>query len=173
MSINDITLPDAAIASLYRSSLVRLNEASPTSEKTLPERTLTRPVTFLGGNRKNILVFVHYDDTDYLPEGQLAFLSSILKACQLTLEDIAIINLGKTPQSMDHFIETMKPAAMLVFGQQGPVFTPTRFNHFVVVYVNGISVLNAPALESFDPQNADSKANKSQLWNGLKLVFNL
>ena len=51
----------------------------------------------LGSNQRGILVAVNYENITNLPDPQLEFLMQLLKACQLSLNDVALININNYP----------------------------------------------------------------------------
>jgi hypothetical protein len=48
----------------------------------------TKIISFLGNNSKQILIALQYNDISYLPDYDLKFLSGILSACKLSLNDV-------------------------------------------------------------------------------------
>src|SRR5688500_12573810 len=81
MSLNNLQLHPQLLAGLYNQVLIETEAGS-----------VTKPaIKTLGGNKKNILLVVcDTQHPDALPDQSLQFLISILKACQLTLADVAI-----------------------------------------------------------------------------------
>lgn len=104
MSSDKILLPDFLIADLYKDCLVdagtvgmeiNINRATATAT-TKDETSNKEKIKYLGKNGKNIIVVISEPATDFLAEEELALLTGILKACQFSLSDIAIINIAST-----------------------------------------------------------------------------
>src|SRR5687767_6307451 len=91
MSLNNITLPPYLTAALYRNSLVDQAQV-PASET----------ISFLGKNKKQVLVIVHKPEVAFVEDAELLFLTSVLSACKLSLGDIAIVNTATLPTATDY-----------------------------------------------------------------------
>src|SRR5690349_5354955 len=103
MMDDKIRLPDFIIAELYKDSLVALEDAQTVEPppQPLPVVQLVETpgaenkIRYLGSNKKHVTIIVDVQETAFLPEDDLAFLTNILKACQLSLGDIAVVNLAR------------------------------------------------------------------------------
>src|SRR5690606_16185300 len=89
MSLNEMNLSPYQVAQLYPVSLV----GQPQSPAAAPAEAAP-DWKFLGNNQKAVLVGVSYPDVMNLPDGQLEFLMQLLKACGLSLNDVALININ-------------------------------------------------------------------------------
>ena len=69
MSLNNISLPPQLLVDLYQNVLVQSNASA------MPVKEL---IPFLGKNGKNILILVNKKDSPYLPDKELAFLTTVL-----------------------------------------------------------------------------------------------
>ena len=101
-NINKIILPDTLVADLYESLLVETEHSGPAIKSepesvAEPEPVQIKPANeitlTLGQNRKNILVIVKNEPAGLPGENDLAFLTGILQACKLELDDIVVISL--------------------------------------------------------------------------------
>ena len=179
MDLNHIELSGAVVAGLYPSSLISTNEliaakpqAAPPSE-TGPARA-DKPDTAwksLGSNQKNILLIVNNRDIVFLPDNELTFLTGILSACQLTLADIALVNLSSTPALVyQELITHFKSRIVLLFDVEPATFgLPMNFPHYQIQPFSGCSFLYAPSLKQLE----NDRVEKSKLWVCLKRLFNL
>ena len=62
--------------------------------------TTTSSWKWLGENKKNILsLLVRHKDAVHIPDNELQFLTGMLSACQLSLADVAIVNLENYPDA--------------------------------------------------------------------------
>lgn len=188
MSLNNIKLNFSIIEELYKNSLVETDEVFHR-----PETTLTTTISseikadpdkkeniadipkegwkYLGENKKNILLLVHYKNITHLPDGQLNFLTSVLTACKLNLGDVAILNTANHPSAIyKNMHEKFKGGSIILFGlTPGDFEMPLNFPEFQIQAFNNCTFLHSPAIEKLE---AD-KVLKSKLWVCLRKMFNL
>jgi hypothetical protein len=82
--------------------------------------TETQQVVFkyTGGYQQKFLVLVHYPDHDVMEPGHLSALESTIKRRELSMDDIAIFNIGKYPGTELKAIgKFFKPKRMLLLGK--------------------------------------------------------
>jgi hypothetical protein len=125
----------------------------------------------LGSNQKRVAIIVSDENAIYLGDDELNFLLGILAACNLTMADVALINLAKNPSL--NYIEITEAVAsekLILFGQgaetvelplQFPVYQLQNYNNQVYLCAPQLSVLMA------------DKAEKAKLWACLKQLFSL
>ena len=173
MSLNDINLPASVIADLYSNSLVDIGEIS--IQKTVstiiaPETKSTEGLKWLGNNDKKVLIVVKSPDAVHLPDNELQLLTSMLVACQMTIADVAIVNLDKQTQSYKEILKELGSRTALLFDIEPSGFgLPMNFPHFQIQPYAGCSFLYAPSLKELE---AD-KILKSKLWVSLRRLFNI
>ena len=175
MDLNQIKLPASVIADLYYSSLIVMDkvpvifqpEVVVNVEKDQPDIGWK----WLGDNSKNILLIVHYTDVVHLPDHELSFLSGMLGACNLTLGDVAIVNLHNHPEkSYKELIVHFKSKIVFLFGVEPKAFhLPISFPHFQIQPFGNCSFLFSPALKELEYD----KMLKSKLWVCLRRIFNI
>lgn len=193
MSLNDIELNPQLLAGLYSKSLIgetdndvdfpaktvlppkqQTNIIKEPTKAAKPEKSIAAPVSnfkSLGSNQKNVLVGVHYADTTHLPDAQLDFLTNLLKACNLGLGDVAIINMNNFT-GIDHnqILENFKTKTVLLFGITAQEFGfPFDILPYQVQQFAGKTVIQSPALHEIE----NDKAAKGKLWMGLKRIFGI
>ena len=111
MSLDNIHLPGFVIQDLFQKTLVDLT----TEElKVVNEH---KELNYFGGNKQQIVLLVNCADSVYINDQSLTFLSGILNACKLTLEDVAIVNLYSYPE-LNHktITHALNPKIILMFG---------------------------------------------------------
>lgn len=176
MSLNDIDLPASLVADLYKNSLVQLdgNMASveqPAVSKTAPgpAQPSSEPWKSLGNNRRHILIAVDYKDVLHLPDETLGFLTSMLTACKLSFDDVALINMQHYEGiSAKEILAHFKTKQALLFGIEPVEFgLAVGFPEFQVQSVANSVFLYSPALETIQPD----KLLKSKLWVCLQRMF--
>jgi len=170
------------IPALYNKSLVITEPDSPEEQKPLPVPepvpiandifpVAAPQIQFLGGNRKNILILVNYENVSYLPDEELNFLTNMLSACKLNIGDVAIINLNKIPNpSYKEILDTLNGNIVLLFGTDPEILNlPVSFPHFQVQSFSSYTFLYTPSLDKI----GNDKILKSKLWVCLRRIFNV
>jgi hypothetical protein len=163
MSLNKIVLLPQMLADFYPDMLVETNDAT-----TVPENP---PMVYLGKNQKKILALVNHENLPFLPDQELAFLSTILGACKLSVADIALINFARTgTPALQQMIRELEANQVLLFGI-GPeaIDLPINFPQFQLQPFNNRIYLHGPSLSELE----NDKSLKLKLWNSLKTLFGL
>ncbi|HVG14679.1 MAG TPA: hypothetical protein VM935_06955 [Chitinophagaceae bacterium] len=161
MSLNHITLKPYLVASLYDHTLV---------EEVQSDARFS--VNYIGKNRKHILVLVRKADAAYIDDEELQFLSSVLAACKLSVEDIAIVNGANLPAGADYLslLRFFESRHILLFDvAPQTIDLPFNFPHFQLQQFDQHTYLSAPALKEIKME----KDLKTKLWNSLKMLFNI
>lgn len=181
MSLNDIHLPLTAISDLYKSVLIQ-NDDTFSLENKIEVKEIKRSIepneikktasiNFLGNNKKQISIIVSYSEIVYIPDDRLAFLTSILAACKLNLDDIALINFsGLSKFAYKDFLKEVPSKSVLFFGVGAEILSlPLNFPNFQVQHFDGVNYLTSPMLDEIEKD----KSLKEKLWKSLKKIFNL
>src|SRR5688572_12443615 len=93
MNLNTIKFDPTDIALLFKNSLVEINVEIPVLSQTdISGDPIATGWKYLGENKKKSLIVVRYPGDVHLPDKQLAFLTKLLAACNLTIADVAIVN---------------------------------------------------------------------------------
>jgi hypothetical protein len=155
MDLNNIQITPEIATALYRFSLVDGPLGTATAWK------------YLGENKKNILIVVNHIDTTHLPDEDLAFLTTILSACKLSLADVAIVNKNNySNQTYKEYTGHFKSKIVLLFGTDPVSFgLPLDFPHFQVQSFSKCTFLYSPSLNEYD------QLVKSKLWVCLQRIF--
>jgi hypothetical protein len=180
MSINNIELSGALLSELYKNSLIeerglitkKIPEAEP--DKKIPGQladTVEERFKSLGNNSKNILVLVKYSNDVHLPDADLNFLTGIIGACKLSLNDVAIVNLVTNPgATYKEMLSFFKSRIVLLFDiEPASIGLPMNFPHYQLQAFAGNTFLYSPALQELE----NDKVLKSKLWVCLKRLFNI
>jgi hypothetical protein len=182
MNGDKIILPDFLIADLYKDSLVDIENfydpqqalAGSLPEETAIENGVAGKIKFSGENRKDITVVVDGAGSANVPKEDLAFLSNILKACQLNTSDIAIVSTGQQEVTYKEIKEQLNAHHILLFDVEPSVIgLPFKIPHFQVQHYDGCAIMPAPALKTLNKNTPEGKLLKTKLWNSLKLFFNI
>lgn len=166
MSLDNIELPPIVLQGLFKHSLVFLEK----EEKSV-DGSASKEFSTLGNNRKHIVIMVADANTLYLPDEQLNFLLGILAACDLTMEDVAILNIKKNKSVTYKTVsDELSPEKLFLFGvKPAEIGLPLDFPNYQVQRYNNQTYLSAPLLSKFQ----DDKAEKTRLWNCLKQIFGI
>lgn len=112
MSLKRIPLDPFLLAGLYSPPLVPL-----ISGKRSVDEKVDRAITFLGNNERHITLLVFNENETWLPDALFAFLTKILQACGLSMNDVALINYAVFPEvSIPDLVQQTAPQKMILFG---------------------------------------------------------
>lgn len=182
MGINNIGLSTALLVMLYPDSLVVENDLKtgssvPASSKPVavnePAVAANEPCRYLGKNLKQICFAVSYPGAVFLPDNQLEFLTRIIGACQLSLADIALVNLAHTTAGLNDLISQINPRILFLCGLPASRLNRPEAAAFTPQTTNGLTMINIPSLEEINQETPSGIALKKQLWAILKKLFNL
>jgi len=134
----------------------------------IPQPVLeTPPVNFnyLGMNKKNFLVIVHYQDSEFINDKHLTALQSILSRLEFSLDDVAILNKAKYPEdSFEHLTDFFKPQKLLLLGKQA-----LSKGNALLTFNKPQPLNNCRALFSFSfDEMMDNNENKKAFWEQMK-----
>ena len=173
MDLNHIELPPTVIAELYQKSLIDTSEVHAKPQPISQEQVVAQNIEkweCLGNNRKNILLLVNYPSVVHIPEKELDFLTAMLSACQLSLNDVAIVNKKNYSSGYKELLDHFKSKTVFLFGIEPMDFgLPVNFPHFQVQNFSKCTFLFAPAIHEME----QDKLLKSRLWLCLKRIFGI
>jgi hypothetical protein len=159
-----VTQPEVTEPIVIEKNLVEI------PKQELPVQKEQRHFDFLGKNKKKILILTANEKAQYLPEHELKFLTSILKACGLTTEDVAILNLKNQHADYSELQSFFQAQASLLFGlEPQKIDLPMNFPQFQLQNFNKCTYLHSPTLSEIEKE----KALKMKLWACLKNLFSL
>jgi len=169
MNLNKIQLPGSVIASLFKHALV-LSDKKNNEEENLHG---AKPnYNFLGSNLKKITLIINSPRPFFLQENYLLFLTKMLDACKLGINDVAIVNHHTNPVAITELNTELKPRIVLLFGLE-PTAIKLPFNSpaFKIQEYNDCTYLYVPGLDVLSQDNEDGKILKSKLWVCLRKLF--
>ena len=166
MSLDNLRLPSFIIQDLFQSCLVDL-----TLDILAKSGVKKGEINFFGGNNQHITVVVNTVNGEFISPEQLNFLSGIITACKLTLEDIAIVNIAAhSSLSYQKIITALAPKIVLLFGvSPETIQLPFVIPEFQKQVYASCLYLSAPDLNKLE----ENKDLKKQLWLILKQIFSL
>lgn len=130
-------------------------------------------ISFIGGNRKGVVIIVN-QSAHKLSNADLEFITNVMKACQFTLDDVAIINIRRQPFSYQQLTQSLGAKYLILF-ETAPTDIGMQFEvpYFQLQSYAGMNLITAPPLALLQAGSSDAKANKTLLWNSLRRMFNL
>lgn len=170
MSLDNIQLPGFVIQDLFQKTLVDLNtvENKKTSDSLQEKKG---ELNFFGGNRQRIILLVNHPEVAFVTDQQLTFLSGILNACKLTLEDVGLLNIASHPAVHYKTIsESFNPVLVIMFGiLPDALQLPFVMPEFQRQTFNNQVYLAAPSLHELE----NNKELKRKFWVVLQQIFSL
>ncbi|MDB5199993.1 MAG: hypothetical protein JWO92_1956 [Chitinophagaceae bacterium] len=166
MSLDKTHLPAFVIQDLFQKTLVDLtnNEKNQTV-------TGSKELNVFGGNKQHIILLVNNPDAAFVTDQQLTFLSGILNACKLTLEDIGLLNIAPYRAiSYKTISDTFNPRIIMMFGiSSDTIQLPFVMPEFQRQSYNNQVYLAIPSLLSLE----NNKELKRKFWTVLQQIFSL
>lgn len=166
MDLNHIQLSGTQLADLYRNQLVSDGKTETTPAVSIPEAIIEIP--FKGKNRKHFLWLVDIASHPFLSDADFQFLTQVLEACKLNIEDIALVNLNQSNTTTTALIAQFQPEIIIASGLNKQLDGFTNEYYRVSKY-NHIFYLSTGTLEEV----REDKSKKSKLWIGLKEILGL
>jgi hypothetical protein len=184
MSFENIRLPAFLIADLYKDHLVEIenttekfatiNKEKPSVKNNELEVSQAKTIKYLGQNQKAIIAIVNDSEAAIINDTDLAFLTNILKACNLNLADIAIINKHNQELHFAEIKEQLDVEKILLFDvSPSSIILPFSIPHFQVQPYAGCTIVTAPSLSIINKSTEESRLLKSKLWLSLKQIFKI
>ena len=169
MNLNDIKLNTATLVGLYKNVLIE----SPLTIQ-VSEIATNKTYKFLGKNKKSVVLVTYCQDAVFVSEKELNFISKLLEACKMNLEDIAIVNKASEDINITELKNQFSPKTIIFFGvAPTDIKLPIHFPMFKLQEYDGCVYLSAPNLEELDQNTNEGKILKSKLWVCLKQLFGL
>jgi hypothetical protein len=161
MSLNKIELTNYLCQNLFTKNLVVNSEF-------VEQNFAKNEISYLGENKKQILFIVNNPKQDFLADEEMKLLTNLLKACKLSLEDIALVNYANHPYSYEILSEKFHSKKILMFGvSTADLDLPFAIPLFQIQKFHEQFFMPAPLLEDLSA----SKELKTKLWICLQKLF--
>ena len=126
-------------------------------------------IDYRGENLKEILVLVEEGDHPFLNQRDEAFLTKVLLAVDVSMNDIALVNIAGIDEARINDVGNLPHGLQLCFMESVPgALSQPGLNPYENITHDGKKVLWCDPLQSI----AADKALKIKLWQQLKLIFN-
>ena len=164
MSIDRIQLSAQLCQNLFPNSLIG-EPGIRDSNKPLNKAKISS----LGGNKRNVVFIVNNKEDRFLDDPQMEFLSNLLSACKLSMEDISLINYGQNKEiGYKEIIDQFQSQKILIFGVDGSQLgLPFTIPFFQIQMFNKQNFLMTPPFAEF----LNDISLKKQLWICFKKLF--
>lgn len=162
MSLKNISLDPYLIAQLFNTPIV--------SPETKAVKSKMPPLSFLGGNKKKITVFINNETNPWLPDDLFQLLTNILQACRLSMDDIALVNAHQNKErKLSDYIHELQPVKIIFLGEYFGEWLNSSLTK------NNIGKLEkCDSLWSFSLKEMQTNQQaKKVFWQNLQLLFNL
>jgi len=170
-------LPNFVVADLYKNNLFVIDTPQPQKQTIQPTNSATptnHAITFLGENKKQIIILVNEENAVHINDDHFAFLSNILTACKLNIADVAIVNVHKQTINFNRLKEQLNCMYVLLFNvSTDAIELPFSIPHYQVQKYNNCTFLSANHLQTMLGAGQDAKMEKSKLWLSLKQMFGI
>ena len=164
-----IQLPGFVIADLYKNLLV---VTEPVTVTTRPDEPQAAPALYLGGNEKRIAILVNDNQNRFLDEESLQLLTNMLGALNLTLPDVAVINVHHTPFTYKQITGQFGIKIFLLFNVSTQLIQlPFQMPDYKVQSFDNCSFLCSASLDKMKGNGKEAKLEKTKLWMCLKSIF--
>ncbi len=160
MQIKNLRLNPVSMQQLYGSALVLKEKKGHKPQKNIN--------TYLGDNHKGIVITVHEPAAVHITDVSLALLTTILQACKLSLQDVAIFNTAHNPVQWGTVQALVSMKTLILFGINPTVYgMPILFEEYHVQAYAGVTCIYSHSIQDI----ATNKSYKAQLWTALKKAF--
>lgn len=129
------------------------------------------PLKFMGSHKRKILLLVRDPSSVFLDEKTFQFLISIMDACKISMEDVALVNTTHTgTRLLTAIAQELGSQIIVLFGiPLSEMELPMLFPNYQVQAYGGKTYLGADALSAI----AADRMQKGLLWGSLKQLFQL
>ena len=172
MDLNQVKLTPDLLGGLYGKVLVTENNPSTTSLGAgITSENNYPPIRSLGGHQRSILIVVNNPNSPFLKDEELTYLTRILNACKLTLEDVALVNISSLPHLSYEQLQQQFPSEKVIcFGVTPEMLElPIDFPCYQLQKSGNSIYLHAPSLAALEPQETERR----KFWVSLQKLFNL
>lgn len=143
-------------------------EAAEVYQQPEPEQKQVKELMFKGSNRRQVLVIVDQPEEEFINATDEAFLSKIIGAIKLDINDIAIANFPKNDDLNKETLLKFNATKYIVFGvDDSKLFKDNLPPYQIIAMDNGKQVLNCSSLAAI----AGDATQKKLLWTALQKMF--
>lgn len=167
-------LPAFVLADWYQNDLVITGNGTRSDRRPSPPVKKRKPVVIkqLGDHLQKITILVNSPEAAFLPEEEFNLLSNILKACNLTMADVAIVNWFRTPANFAEIKQQLGPKYLLLFHvSTAEIDLPFSIPVYQVQQYDQCELMQSASLEQMLGETNLAKTEKSKLWSALRKML--
>jgi hypothetical protein len=172
MDLNQVKLTPNLLYNLYQQVLViEYNQPVETLSPNNQSNNTSSEIRSLGRHQQSILIVVNSVNSPFLKDEELNYLTRILNACKLTLEDVALVNIATLAAVNYKDLQQQYPSTNVICFGVTPerLELPLDFPYYQLQRSGNCTYLHAPSLDSLEPQEQERR----KLWASLQKLFNL
>ena len=146
---------------INKDKTVFINKVPAASVNEIPVVTFN----YLGANKKNFLVIVHYTDTEFIDDKHLTALENTIKRLGLSTDEIAVFNRARYPDVVfDDLVFFFMPVKLLFLGKNALI------PNMETIQMNTLKAIGkSKALFTFGfEEMMDNTENKKVFWEQMK-----
>jgi hypothetical protein len=172
MGLNGLHFSQEQLDELFTDSLVITEKSGKKGKISDPEpKKLIKElpeIPFKGKNKKGMLWVINEPDQAYLNDDDFDFLSQILTACKMNMNDIALTNIAHHNSSIQQIASSLNPKVIIMCGVNTSQL-PFQFEEYKIIpHTNHQYFLTDPLSEI-----RIDKVKKSKLWLAMKTLYSL
>lgn len=138
------------------------NIPAPLSEIKTPQVNFN----YLGSNKKNFLILVHYPDHEFIADDHLTALESVLSRKGHSRDDVAILNIANISTEYELLTAYFNPQTILILGQES---LPGRMEQPAFNLLQNHNSVNVLYTFSFNAMMTNTE-NKKAFWDQMKTL---
>lgn len=168
-----VVLPPIALEYLFQQQfLVPDNSVKNVQESPIPAEITPepeKPLLFLGGNEQKITIINADEHHKYISDAALTALEKILERSQLSMQDVAIVNIFGQELTMQYIQNQLQPRKCWLWNiESKQLHIPFVIPNNKVFAHGGIQYLFTDSLDSVLGNSAEILQAKTILWNAWK-----
>lgn len=162
MSLKQVSLDPFLLAQLYKCPVVP-------SEKTVSPDNPSQ-LNFLGNHSKQITLLIYNKEQTWLSEEHFTFLTKILQACGLSMDDIALINVAFLPEvKLPDLLGRLETKKLILLGSSLEAWSGQTLKKNATQTIEKIPALYS---DSLGEMQSDAQLKKD-FWKALRDFFEL
>jgi hypothetical protein len=160
MSLNQIKLTAKLTADLYSNSLINYST----------NRAPHYEIKFLGNNHSKVLIIVNNKDVAFVNDLEMLFLTNVLNACNLKIDDVCLMNIYSFPiEKYREILKELNSKITVMFDVEPVHFGLPVNSAFQIKKSDDLIYMYAPSLLEIEKE----KELKHKLWSSLKQIFSI
>jgi hypothetical protein len=170
--LNSLQFSQNQLAELFKDSLVISDKTEKKAKSTVynsQKDILEAPeIPYKGKNKKGMLWVIQEPGHVYLSDDDFMFLSQILTACNMNMNDIALTNLAQHNFSIQQIVTSLNPNVVLLCGVNTGQLG-FQLEDYKIISQQNHQYFLADTLSEI----RNDKVKKSKLWLALKTLYSL